>query len=130
MQAAQMEVLVSVVENHKAVGSGWGHNQVIQPEEHATAIIDGCPPLQHFPRSLVLHGEIGAPLSTYNNIFVHVQWCLQEFNGQWEEGLSLSHRFPVAVASRGCCPCPSSSLGRHHSHNNPSYDSQSYQDTS
>src|SRR5712671_2133038 len=33
---------------------------------------------------------------------------------QWDKSASLSHRFPVAVASQGCHPPPSSSLGGHH----------------
>jgi len=69
---------VSVVEYHKAARSGWQHNQVIQPEEHVTIVIDGPPLLELFSQSLVLHGEIGAPLSTYNNFFMHVPRCFQE----------------------------------------------------
>ena len=52
-----------------------------------------------FYGSLVLHGEIGAPLSMYDNPFVHVSQRLQ-----WDKSASLSHGFPVAVASQGCCP--------------------------
>ena len=44
-------------------------------------LVDGCPPLEHFPKSLILHGEIGTPLFTYNNFFIHVPQCLQEFDG-------------------------------------------------
>jgi len=69
---------VSVVEYHKAARSGRQHNQVIQPEEHVTIVIDGPPLLELFSQSLVLHGEIGAPLSTYNNFFMHVPRCFQE----------------------------------------------------
>jgi len=118
-----------VVEYHKASGSGRQHNQVIQPEDHVTIVINSPPPLELFPQSLILHREIGTPLHLQQPFHA----CPTVFSGiRRDERLSLSHRSPrpVAVASRGCRPCPSSSLGGHHSHNNPSCDSQSYQDTS
>jgi hypothetical protein len=74
-------VLVSVVEHHEAVRSGWWHKQVVQPEERAAVLVDDRPPLEHLPESLVLHREIGAPLITYYNPFVHVPQCLQELDG-------------------------------------------------
>jgi len=76
-----MRVLVTIVEHDKAVGSGWRYIQVIQPEEHAIVLIDGRPPLEHFPKSLALHEVISAPLFTYDNFLVHILQCLQGFDG-------------------------------------------------
>jgi len=73
-------VLVTIVEHDKAVGVD-GDIQVIQLEEHATVLIDGRPPLEHFPKSLAFHKVIDAPLFTYDDFLVHVLQCLQEFDG-------------------------------------------------
>lgn len=56
-------VLVSVVE-HKAVGSGWRHDQPEDSERRyaATILIDSCPPLEHSPKRLVLHGKISVSI--------------------------------------------------------------------
>jgi len=70
---------------------------VIQPEEHATVRIDGRPPLKHFPKSLALHGEIGAPPFMYDNLFVHVLQCLQEFDGMKVRSFHIDSPWPWPV---------------------------------
>jgi len=66
------------------------------------------------------------PLSVYCNALVHVPQCLQKFDGVKVCPFHIDSLW-LTVPSQGCRPCPSSSLGRHHSQNNLS---QSHWDAS
>jgi len=73
-QAVETKVLASVVECTGGISSSYDLKSTLPPSSSSSP---GA--LSRKPHTPILHGQIGAPLPTYDTPFVHVSQCLQEF---------------------------------------------------